>query len=262
MARALDGRAFIRHIIYTVAGTGVGETVGYPYDSARWSNPDLFEVVPIRYPAKAVPMNGSVDKGVAELVRLMELNFGRTFALDGYSQGAIVTSIVLQRMMTGDLKKHYPFFIGGVTFGNPMREAGHTFPGGKDPGGRGVSDIRLVNTPDSYWDFANPGDIYTVTPLGDAGEMQTAIYMAVMSQFFKGEDSLFSQVKELIKSPLKETLAAVVAIWNGIKFISGPIPTGPHVEYHVREVAPGVTGFDMAIRHLNDIGARNIARAA
>lgn len=28
---------------------------------------------------------------------------------------------------------------GGYTFGNPWRPTGHTFPGGTNPGGRGIA---------------------------------------------------------------------------------------------------------------------------
>jgi hypothetical protein len=40
-----------------------------------------------------------------------------------------------------------PNLIGGYSFGDPWRLTGHTFPGGTDPGGRGVANIRLTAAP-------------------------------------------------------------------------------------------------------------------
>ena len=72
----------------------------------------------------------------------------------------------------------------GYTFGNPWRMRGHTFPGGTDPGGRGIASTNLTaaqipkdaNGIDTWWDFANPGDLYTTTPNNQAGADITAVF--------------------------------------------------------------------------------------
>ncbi|WP_132855842.1 cutinase family protein, partial [Mycobacteroides abscessus] len=158
--------------LFTVAGTGAGWDAGYPADLAR-AVLDLFRWQGIGYPAAAFPMGQSVDAGIAELLRQMKLRLDRfpaaKFVLVGYSQGAIVTSI-----------------IGAVTYGNPCREVGvangNRAAGWPVPAGRGIGDDRLVGTPAWWYDYAHGAnsvwgrDIYTDTPDDKTGEMMTAVY--------------------------------------------------------------------------------------
>lgn len=168
-------------VLLTVQGTGQPDPMGpgYPADLARQlitDHPELFAWQPVGvYPAMAFPMKKSYTVGVTELVRLLTQVWQRcNFILIGYSQGAIVTSMVLQRMMTGDLQACLPFMIAGVTWGNPCRELGHTLPGGIDNGGQGIVTPTNLNTPELWWDFADdkamvnsPGDdMYTKSGKG------------------------------------------------------------------------------------------------
>lgn len=168
----LGGIPVVPTVLLTLQGTGMPdpEGPGYPADLARQlvaDRPDLFVWQPVgNWPASAFPMKSSYTQAVTELVRLMTTVWhGWNFILIGYSQGAIATSIVLQRMMTGDLGFYLPHMTAGVTWGNPMREYMHTLPGGIDNGGQGIVLPNNKNTPERWWDFADdsamagsPGD--------------------------------------------------------------------------------------------------------
>lgn len=242
--------------LYTLSGTGVDMWSGYPAEVAR-AVEDLFYWQPVFYPAATFPMGPSVQAGIAELVRLIETRPG-PFVLVGYSQGAIVTSKVWRDYInSGPLSHRRHDLFAAVTFGNPMREPGHTFPGGKDPGGRGIAPDHLTNTPIWWYDYAEPGDIYTCTPANKAGENMTAIYNLVQGHLIRGQHSLFEQLLEIIANPF-EAVAVFEAISRGIGFVTTNPPTAPHIEYHIRQATPGVTYLQHAIGYLRE-AARRVA---
>lgn len=245
-------------VVFTVNGTGVGWDFGYPFDLARWQDQSRVTVQPIGYPAAVFPMESSVEAGEAELVRQMRLHLDPNpavkFILIGYSQGAVVTSRILKRMRTaGDLNAYLDRCIAGVTFGNPLREAGH-FTGATDPGGHGLDPDCLKGTPTWWHDYATEGDIYTCGAgvEGDVMEYMTAIYLAVMGHLLTGRDNLAEQLFELFTNPFGEAPDVMKAIASGWGFVTANPPTAPHIEYHVRECFPGVTHFDHAFRFVRD----------
>jgi hypothetical protein len=81
------------------------------------------------------------------------------------------------------LENRFDDFIGGFSFGDPMRPAGVTGGGAPDPGGAGISPIR-VDHPDPRWWYeangpangANGIDLYTATPLNGAGRIIRTFY--------------------------------------------------------------------------------------
>lgn len=227
-----------RPVLFTVCGTGVPWWVGPDADTAR-AVENLWRWQPVGYPAQPFPMGPSVANGRAELNRLIDLpeNQG-PIALAGYSQGAIVTAEVWEydikpdngrlHHRLGDVKK-------AVAWGNPMREAGKSYP---DPGAamagptsHGIADRLMTNTPALWRNYAHKGDLYTDCE-GASGEDKTAIYKVVMgTRIFSGPDSLLSQVLEVTGSPLFETIGIFKAIMDaGLFFAKG---TGPHVNYNV-----------------------------
>jgi hypothetical protein len=223
-----------RPTLLTVNGTGVSMWDGPPADVARGVE-EKYYWQPIGYPGTAFPMDPSVAQGRAELCYQISKHPGE-FAMIGYSQGAIVTSQVYKYDLlapNGVLHHRLRDLKKAVTFGNPMREQGHTFPGDFDaPDGRGIADDRLVNTPDWWWDFAHRGDIYTDNPDDDSGEDKTAIYKIVMSQWWGGPDSILMQILEVVQRPIPEIFAMLQAMTSaGLFFASG---TGPHVNYDPR----------------------------
>lgn len=125
-------------------------------------------------------MNKAVQIGVAAGAR--EIQSGRTFVLGGYSAGAIVAAKLRAMLEPGQpLAEYRGNYVCGFAFGNPSRAFGHTYYLGAIPNGRGISDFNMPSATLGWdWcDLAHPDDMYTNVPLGDAGDIMTAIYQAV-----------------------------------------------------------------------------------
>ncbi|ANH50029.1 lysin B [Mycobacterium phage Loadrie] len=237
-------------VLFTVSGTFADMWSGYPADCAR-ALTGVYYWQPVYYRAAAFPMEPSVNEGVAELISLInKLAPGRKFALCGYSQGAIVCSLVLIEILFGSLSHRKGDLLGGSMFGNPMRQAGVSFPGGRDPGGRGIALEQLKVTPPNWFEYADPDDIYAATPTGAGGEEMSSIYAVVMDPL-KGAPKLVWQIWELLANPAAEAPALVKAIVLGLKFAG--TRTAAHVEYHIRQATPGTTYLQHAINHLRSI---------
>ncbi|AEK09955.1 endolysin [Mycobacterium phage Rey] len=245
--KALGVLEALKPWLFTVAGTGAFWDAGYPADIAR-AVADLYRWQGVNYPATAFPMGDSVDAGIAELVKLIKQRLDRypaaKFVMIGYSQGAIVTSMVWKRYIKGTSLEER--IIGSITYGNPCRELGvangNVAEGIPVPEGRGIADDRLQSTPLWWYDFAHGAnspfgrDIYTDTPDDDAGEMMTAVYRAVqkLKNLWSGVDSILEQVGEIIKRPIPEIYAAFRAIVYGGQFVTTqPWATYPHTNYTI-----------------------------
>lgn len=154
-------------------------------------NKDLYEVVRITYPAATLAMGVSINNGATQVInRIKALPAGTPFALGGYSQGAAVMSSVLRELQTGSLTSRYSQLLGGVMFGNPRRKVdyrgpiGGTWSGrwdvpGSNTGGHGSFPTtgvwpRLTNPPDTWVEFAAPGDIFTTVGDSPTGLAWTA----------------------------------------------------------------------------------------
>lgn len=232
--------------LFTVAGTAANMWQGYPADVGRACE-DVWFFQPVNYPAQAFPMNPSVQAGRAELKRLIREKPGK-IALAGYSQGAIVTSLVwMQDILSpsGELHDRLNDVVASVTYGNPMRELGkangNLKAGIPMPKGRGIADTLLTNTPDWWLDFAHGAnsplgrDIYTDTPNDDAGENMTAMFRVVQDvSGFIGPNSLLEQFGEMFTNPVKELPALFRAIYFGGAFVAAqPFATYPHCSYDI-----------------------------
>lgn len=111
-----------------------------------------------------------------------EIQSGRTFILGGYSLGAIVAAQLRAELEPGGpLAAYRQNYVCGFTLGGPARAFGHTYYLGAIPNGRGISDFQLPQACCTWdWcDLAHPDDMYANVPLGDAGDIMTAIYQAV-----------------------------------------------------------------------------------
>ena len=138
-------------------------------DSTLTTDPDLdwlhdglasnamFTHVPVFYPASVWPMPWSIRQGVEATIAAISATPG-PFILVGTGQGAVVVSDVYDQIRSGSLWSRRSDFLAGITFGNPRRPRGHTFPGCPDPGGWGVHDELLLNPEPHWWEFAIPGD--------------------------------------------------------------------------------------------------------
>lgn len=272
MEARLDGVYHTTHVYFSVCGTYATWDQGYPFDVGQALNPNVWSHQPIGYPANAFPMRPSYTAGEVEFVNQL-YRWGcqrRTWGFGGYSQGAIVTSNILDRLQT-DLSDFADTFIGGVTWGNPRREAGHTLPGGLDPRGHGIVTPNLVNTPDTVWDFAcgkgmvgSPGqDLYATC--GYDGNAQAvideeAVWQIVDKGNIASAKDLVTAIMSLLKSPIKGGYGAVVAIVEALGFFGSG--TAPHVNYQFVQPIPGDPRdcWRLALDHLNDLGAHVPAR--
>ena len=228
-------------VLFTVHGTGVTMNDGYPADCAR-ALVDSYRWQPIgNYPAAVFPMGPSVKLGRAELVKQIAKHPG-AFAMVGYSQGAMVVTEVFKhdiRNPGGILHHRLRDLIAVVTFGNPHREQGHTYPSDPSPPtGRGIGDDLLVDTPDYWWDFAQSDDfrdIYTNVPNDGAGEHMTAIFRLVQNvSCLMGKNGLLEQMFEISQDPVSEILDAFRAVYYGGQFVAYRPATLPHISYDIR----------------------------
>jgi hypothetical protein len=250
-----QGVTHVRHIIYTVSGALADMWTGYPANLAGALDPDVFYWQPVNYPAAQFPMKPSIDAGVAEHARLMLLQSPeQTWAGAYYSEGSLVWDAILLRMQTpGDpLEPYLASCIGVVTFGNPGREAGHTIPGGIDPGGEGIVLPNNVNTPAFEWDFAcgakmaaSPGnDLYTTCGTGETAQAavdQRSVWELVYNvdlNSLLGSTSLAAEIFGLLANPAVGGVAAVEATIGALDFFAVEGLT-PHTSYQVVQPIPG-----------------------
>jgi hypothetical protein len=265
-----------RHPILTFSGTWAPPGWGYPSDAVRFANDELMYEVPVIAPWSFGPVPPgqinapSYEESVAIAVEWAVdwiTNHTGTFGLVGYSQGGEAASRVLLEIQDGRLTDHAGDFIGGGAFGNPYRQKGK-FSGVKNPGGHGIATTNLTSTPKTWAEIANVGDMYACTPDGKAGEIITEFYAMLiqlqLANFGAFCGDMVKSVAGLIPDMLgiatgTETFAAMQAAIVALKFLG--TGTAPHIEYHMREIAPGVTGLGYMVQHLNRIASAVPARA-
>ena len=212
---------------------------GFSWELAKAVNPALYTPQQIVYPATgfffgdAISYSDSITQGVATCATMIE-NCGGQFVLVGYSQGAELISQVLQELQSGALTAYMPKLVAGVTFGNPMREQGHTWP--NDPTGctgQGINGNSsaptslLQDTPTTWWDMTNTYDLAGNIPTGSAGAIINDIWTAmgqvsvqsitqvvnVIANVAQGnDDPLGSIISGLLSNPLAEGEALTTAI--------------------------------------------------
>jgi hypothetical protein len=281
-----------RHAVLTFSGSWADPGTGYPSDVVNAANPDLVFEVPIDAPwsfgpkppdAPASPSYAeSIQIAVTNATAWIDANPQQTFALGGYGHGAEAASRILAEIMTGSLQSAQPNLIGGYTFGNPWRLSAHTFPGGEDPGGRGIAGTNLTaeqipkdaNGVDTWWDFANPGDLYSTTPNDTVGADITAVYkaaihvgidvntMVAVIAGLTGHGTLAQQILAMVTAPIVGGAALVDAIDLAVTFYESNPPALPHISYQSVPVLSGQSSVEIAIAHLDNIAGATLARAS
>ncbi len=228
----------VKPMLFTVCGTGVPWWVGPDADVAR-AVEDKYRWQPVGYRAAPFPMWPSITEGRNELIRLIDL-FPGDINLIGYSQGAVITSLVWKYdiLAPGGVLHHRLRDVKkAVTFGSPMRELGRVWPDGVGsparPDSAGIMEDRLTDTPDWWRDYAHKSDLYTDCEMDDEGEYKRAICKIVMGHnVLGGDDSILAQVFELATKPVREAVAAVKAIIDAGTFFG--TQTRNHVNYSPR----------------------------
>ena len=184
----------VRHAWPTCSGTWAPPGTGYSSWVVQNADPDLVYEVPVQAPWSFGPVNSpdpntpsyrqSVAIGKKWAMDWINAHPHQTFGLGGYSQGGQCASAIYNDLLPGgQLENRFDDFIGGFSFGDPMRPAGVTGGGAPDPGGAGISPVR-VDHPDPRWWYeangpangANGIDLYTATPLNGAGQIIRTFY--------------------------------------------------------------------------------------
>lgn len=249
--------------LYTLSGTFVPAKAGYQADIAMKVDPKLYEWVPVDYPATLLPLNDSINQGVASLIAQIKSRPGK-FALVGYSQGGAIISRVYDELRSGSLQDRRQDLIAGVAMGNPMREGGHTIPGGTDPGGHGLFAQRLVNAEALWWDFCNPGDLACSVGDDPVGRDYTLLSDILLFRWNGRQDpvQLVISVLSTIMNPL-QVLTQIGAIAPAVQgLISWGVPglpngNGAHGAYPVSKPIPNDprTSIELAVDYLNQTAA-------
>lgn len=143
-------------------------------------------------------------------------NTSGPFAFAAAGMGAVVASLVYKELLPGGrLATRAGDFVGATTFGSPVREAGHTVPGGIDPGGHGIlgTEYRMTDTPVTWWDFADsdPLDPFTTTGDDTAGLDASAVADVVLTN---GTNSV--DLVALWDTLTSMTAAQAAAIWQDL----------------------------------------------
>jgi hypothetical protein len=234
---------------------------GFAWEVAKGVSQTFFTPTQIAYPAKGFWLGNPIDylnsvaQGVAAGANLIT-NCSGSFVLVGYSQGAQVISELLRQLQSGDLTAHMPKLLAAVTFGNPMRQQGHTWPG--DPTGctgQGInSQAPLIDTPELWWDMTNIYDL--------AGNIPTAAAGAIINQIWQTGGTLqMTSVAQMmshmltaaqhVNNPAGNGPARVAAVaWLTEAIVN--VNTTGHACFDTATVGDtGVTFVQTAINYLN-----------
>ena len=231
----------------------------------RLLEPTLWNYERVQYPAQGIWAGVSVEAGVEYIIsRVTQTPIGTPFAVGGYSQGAAVASRIYNECRQGRLADRRADLRAVVTFGNVMREQGHTFPDssgysgacdipGDTRNGHGVfptweSDdyfgmltspfiqrfARLRNTEDLVWDFTMPNEV--------ASGMGSSTPESMMLQNLVGDG--------LRLTPLNFIASLVEAIVTGLlaklgEWAAAPfgVPQDGNLLVEVVDALTGVVGY-------------------
>lgn len=260
-----------QHMIYTINGAGVTMWDGYAADMARelCKQFPFFAFQPIGYDSRPVPMKPGIEQATAEFVRqLTQVHPTGTWMGIFYSEGAIAGSNILDMLRDPNslIAHRYQDCLAVVTYGNPRREEGHTFPGGIGVSGFGVVTPNLVDTPLLWWDFANgdevPGsggeDLYTTS--ADASGVALKNIRAIWVIVYNGNPAQLA--KEIAKALIMpwRWFGAAKAIVKAAKFFGAG--TRPHIDYNLSYPIAGDPrdAWRIGCDYLAAVGAKTPAR--
>lgn len=160
----------------TVIGAGANTTkynwVPISYPGSTPLGPDNLDQ---RWRPNKISLADSITAGTTDLAAQIRATPG-TFAMTGTGVGAaIMTQVMKQMLPGGDLYHRNQDCIAAVAFGNPMRKAATTYPGGTAPTGAGLlspvdtnnptlSGLATTTLPTWWWEMVTPNDFYADVP--------------------------------------------------------------------------------------------------
>lgn len=256
----------------TVGGAGSAYNNGYQWDLGEALNKHRMYHQPIGYNTNPIPMKKGTDDGVAEFVRQLFIprpQFGGRncsqipwFVPLAYSMGSIVWMTVFMRVLHGDLQQFKHTYMGSNSFGNPMRQQDHTFPGAIPAPGVGIAWIPDVHdVPECHWDFTakkgmvgSPGnDLYADIEGSDLTLQDMRAVWAIVNT--GNPMSLATAVFKLLANPsFSGGYSAAVAAFKALDFFIVKGLT-PHTSYQfVQPIAnDGRDCWRIALDHSADI---------
>jgi hypothetical protein len=267
----------------------------YSWDGAPSTDPfgsllstTLWQSVRVPYPASVVGMLTSIRLGVEWVVsQVLAEPPGTPFAVGGYSQGACVAAGVVNECRQGRLSSRAADLRACITFGSPVREVNHTFPGssgysgagdiaGSTRGGHGLfpANFRMQNTPSYMWDFVMPNEI--ITGIGDSPNglfmqnwtggaitpLLTLIptlalapsFLALVGPIGVAPASVASNAGNLAQFLVTNAVTGVTQAFDGGGHTMYPFFPPPNADGTIP--ASGDTCYQIAARYLNSVGAQ------
>lgn len=262
-------------VCLSINGAGSTWSQGYPYDIGETLDKSRCWHQPIGYDTTPVPMMRGVATGVTEVIRQLDMPRGSRglnctvlpWQVVAYSMGSIVWMTVLMRVLYGDLGRFKATYMGSSSFGNPMRQANHSFPGGIAVDGEGIVSPTAHDVPDAHWDFTAlkgmvgaPGtDMYAHVGGADKSDLTVADERSVWKIVATGNPlSLAEALLMLVAEPsFKGTAAAAGAAFEALGFFVVHGITA-HTSYQFVQPIDGDlrSCWDIAREHAADMVAR------
>lgn len=254
----------------------------------RLLSTSLWQYTRVPYPASGIAMALSIKQGIDWVVAaVLATDPGTPFAVGGYSQGACVAAGVVNEVRQGRLSARAADLRACVTFGSPVRETNHTYPGssgysgagdiaGSTRGGHGLfpANLRVQNTPSYMWDFVMPNEI--ITCIGDSvvGQLLQNFVGGAITPLLTLVPTLLGFIPFVLAAggiavapssiPRNSANLAEAVITNPLTEGTAFLPGGGHTLYpfypppNADGTIPssGDTAYIIAARYLNSVGAQ------
>lgn len=194
---------------------------------------------PTGYNNGAIPFdNGSGENELARRISQtvqddgVQFPAGTPFLIGGFSQGMIVvTDFIVNHLQPGqDLACRTKDCLGVLAYGNPCRSKGSVAPWSRGQAGPSANagmdpvtrlDLLGITTPFPVMDVYRKGDIFADNEPDTAGEIKSAVYLAVArGDLFSDPFSVSAQIANAFKVPVDYVMGAFWAIVSGVGFLA------------------------------------------
>ena len=272
--------------LFTVAGLNgtVVTTNGFvdndPFPALL--DPNIWFSRKVPYPAAAFPPASSLTSGVNKVIDAINaIPPGVKFALGGYSQGAVVMGTVASRGLfpgtSGVLSGRQGDFLGGVTFGDPIRPVDHVGANGafgtysgtwtsltrpgvvQRTGGGGCFPAdgpfpRLSSAPENWLSLSAQFDPFTTNPPAGSGlDINRLLTLFLGSSSGAGYISAVLSAVGIVGSVLDMLSAATrgVSVRDAAGKSFTSVGHGSYA-YSINE-STGLTYYQCGVQHLNNL---------